>query len=639
MILGILLQKIQIGDFSNMTSDDKKDDADQVTGLSLDDDADETAPTSDAGPSQLVKAAASEDEPVGVPQNEEPQKVAEEDLSFDPEAVRTPVVDQSAVVSSTRNEEQVGLQDDFDAEDLDDVSTDELEADVHITGDESLDFADDMDRGGIEDVVAASEVAKKKGGSLKFVAPVAVLLIAAGVGGYIVTNPDILGGGNETTVVAPSIVAPPSLSDDIAALDTDVPQPVASENEVPRMPESGDEGLASNLSEDLAGAPAADVPAEPIAAGGDPAFPAGLEQELAAMDGGVLEMQSAAFEDAKPVEDAVVEQGSAEAAIEEPEVLEVPDNGAVVEDDAPIVDLTEKVEAESTAEIQLAQADTAPPEMPLMPTPAPMAEQKPYEQNVSDTAQAAPTEQSKPLIKSASDTYYDGGTGSTLPPVGGQNATAGLRAVDPVLEPASQYVVVNKDRGASDYESMVVAAKRALKLKRYDSALEMYEQLYAKNKRDPRVLMGLAVAQQNSGLEEAALQTYDSLLALDKGNADAMLNMLGLLKKQYPAVALRRLTELQQEYPRNSMVAAQLGVTYADQGDYEQAFRYLGIASSIEPDNAQHLFNIAITADRVGKRKEAIKYYEKALEADAVYGSGRTIPRETIYDRLSVLRR
>ena len=140
----------------------------------------------------------------------------------------------------------LGLQDDFDAEDLDDVSMDELEADVHITGDESLDFADDMDRGGIEDVVAASEVAKKKGGSLKFVAPVAVLLIAAGVGGYIVTNPDILGGGNETTVVAPSIVAPPSLSDDIAALDTDVPQPVASENEVPRMPESGDEGLASH---------------------------------------------------------------------------------------------------------------------------------------------------------------------------------------------------------------------------------------------------------------------------------------------------------------------------------------------------------------------------------------------------------
>jgi len=639
LILGILLQKIQIGDFSNMTSDDKKDDADQVTGLSLDDDADETAPTSDAGPSQLVKAAASEDEPVGVPQSEEPQKVAEGDLSFDPEAVRAPVVDQSAVVSSARNEEQVGLQDDFDAEDLDDVSMDELEADVHITGDESLDFADDMDRGGIEDVVAASEVAKKKGGSLKFIAPVAVLLIAAGVGGYIVTNPDILGGSNEPTVVAPSIVAPPSLSDDIAALDTDVPQPVASENEVPRMPEGGDEGLASNLSEDLAGAPASDVPAEPIAAGGDSAFPAGLEQELAAMDGGVLEMQSAAFEDAEPVEDAVVEQGSAEAAIEEPEVLEVPDNGAVVEDDAPIVDLTEKVEAESTAEIQLAQADTAPPEMPLMPTPAPMAEQKPYEQNVSDTAQAAPTEQSKPLIKSASDTYYDGGTGSTLPPVGGQNATAGLRAVDPVLEPASQYVVVNKDRGASDYESMVVAAKRALKLKRYDSALEMYEQLYAKNKRDPRVLMGLAVAQQNSGLEDAALQTYDSLLALDKGNADAMLNMLGLLKKQYPAVALRRLTELQQEYPRNSMVAAQLGVTYADQGDYEQAFRYLGIASSIEPDNAQHLFNIAITADRVGKRKEAIKYYEKALEADAVYGSGRTIPRETIYDRLSVLRR
>lgn len=635
MILGILLQKIQIGDFSNMTSDDKKDDADQVTGLSLDDDAEEAGAAAETGPSQLVKAAASEDKPEEAPQHEGAQAF-DEDVSFDPEAVRTPVVDQSAVLSSTRNESDMDLQDDFDAEDLDDVSMDELEADVHITGDESLDFADDMDEGGVEDVVAASEMSKKKGGSLKFVAPVAVLLIAAGVGGYIVMNPDILGGGDQSTIVAPTIVAPPSIVDDMAALDTDVPQPVASENEVPRMPEGGDQGLASNLSEDMPIEPVMDMPEQPAVTDPEPAFPADLEQELAAMDGGVLEMQSAAFEDAEPVED-VIEQGSAEAALEELPVLEVPDNGAVVADDAPIVDLTERAEADSSAEIQLAQADTAPPEMPLMPTPA--ADQKPYEQNVSDTAQAAPTQQSQPLIKSASDTYYDGGAGSTLPPVGGQNATAGLRAVDPVLEPASQYVVVNKDRGPSDYESMVVAAKRALKLKRYDSALEMYETLYEKNKRDPRVLMGLAVAQQNSGLEDAALQTYDSLLAIDKGNADAMLNMLGLLKKQYPAVALRRLTELQQEYPRNAMVAAQLGVTYADQGDYDQAFRYLGIASSIEPDNAQHLFNIAITADRVGKRTDAIKYYEKALEADAVYGSGRTIPRETIYDRLSVLRR
>ena len=620
-----------------MTSDDKKDDADQVTGLSLDDDADKTIETPETGPSQLVKAAASGDDSDHVENTAEPQD-SDMDMDFDPEAVRTPVVDQSAVVASRPPESHVDMQDDFDAEDLDDVSVDEMEADVHITGDESLDFADDLEESHVDDVVAASEVSGKKSSGLKFIAPVAVLLIAAGVGGYIVMNPDVLGGGDQSTVVAPTIVAPPGIVDDMAALDSDMPQPVASENEVPRMPEGSDQGLASNLSEDMPIEPVMGVPEQPAATDPEPAFPADLEQELAAMDGGVLEMQSAAFEDDAAAGE-VLEQGSADAAAEETPVLEVPDNGSVIEDDAPIVDLTERTEADGSAEIELAQADTAPPEMPLMPTPAPMAEQKPFEQNVSDTAQAAPTEQSKPLIQSASDTYYDGGAGSTLPPVGGQNATAGLRAVDPVMEPASQYVVVNKDRGASDYESMVVAAKRALKLKRYDSALEMYETLYQKNKRDPRVLMGLAVSQQNSGLEDAALQTYDDLLALDKGNADAMLNMLGLLKKQYPAVALRRLTELQQEYPRNAMIAAQLGVTYADQGDYDQAFRYLGIASSIEPDNAQHLFNIAITADRVGKRTDAIKYYEKALEADAVYGSGRTIPRETIYDRLSVLRR
>lgn len=631
-----------------MTSDDKKDDADQVTGLSLDDSDNEA----NATPEEHGAAASSkpEDERTLADHAHDIIDVESDDATEESAITRAPILDDAAVLSAGRTDVQGAAtqdevyEDDFDVdvEALDDETVDDMEADVHITGDESLDFADDADDG-VDPVLAANAgaaAANKKGGSLKFVAPVAVLLLAAGVGGYIVMNPAILGGGsNDATIVAPTIVAPPELQEDMAALDdANVPQPLASENTVPRMPESS-EALAGNLEgedsfaaiEDVAEPVPEPVIEEPAAE----AFPADLEQELAALEANTEAAEAVAEEE--PAE-GVTEQGSADVSDLEPPVLEVPDNGAVAADDEPVLDLTESNTPAEPEPIQLAQAETAQEEMPLMPA-ADTQPQKPYQETVSDTAQAAQTEQSKPLIKSASDTYYDGGSGSTLPPVGNQNATAGLRAIDPVTEPASQYVVVNKDRGASDYESMLVAAKRALKLKRYDSALEMYDSLYAKNKRDPRVLMGLAVAQQNSGMTEAALQTYDDLLALDKNNADAMLNMLGLLKKQYPAVALRRLLELHQDYPRNAMIAAQLGVTYADQGDYDQAFRYLGIASSIEPDNAQHLFNIAIIADRAGKRTEAVKYYEKALEADAVYGGGRTIPRETIYDRLSVLRR
>ena len=46
-----------------------------------------------------------------------------------------------------------------------------------------------------------------------------------------------------------------------------------------------------------------------------------------------------------------------------------------------------------------------------------------------------------------------------------------------------------------------------------------------------------------------------------------------------------------------------------------------------------------MVADRKGAKADAIKYYEQALEIDAIYGASRTLNREAIYDRLAKLRR
>jgi tetratricopeptide (TPR) repeat protein len=236
----------------------------------------------------------------------------------------------------------------------------------------------------------------------------------------------------------------------------------------------------------------------------------------------------------------------------------------------------------------------------------------------------------------SSGAYYDSGV--TLPP-SGPMAKEAIREVDPTVEPASKYIVARKDKSASSQEALLESANRALELQRYDAAMEMFEQLFAKNKRDPRILMGLAVSQQYAGRPESAIQTYEALLDIDPKNADAMVNMLGLLRNTYPEVALRRLLDLQDKYPNNAGIAAQIGVTQADLGHYDDAIRYLQMAASLEPQNAQHLFNIAVIADRKGATNDAIKYYEQALETDAVYGNSRTLNRQAIYDRLSTLRK
>lgn len=215
----------------------------------------------------------------------------------------------------------------------------------------------------------------------------------------------------------------------------------------------------------------------------------------------------------------------------------------------------------------------------------------------------------------------------------------GPREIDPRYEPGSRFVVVQKGAPADSVSARLVQAQRALKLGRYSSALELYELLYKKSPKSHQVLMGLAVAQQYNGFTESAIATYEELLTHEPNNTDAMVNMLGLLQTQYPAVAYRKLRNLWENNSQNPGLAAQLGLTSASVGNAQEAIRYLGIAATMEPDNPSHYYNMAVVSDRSGAHKDAVELYQKALEIDVATGSSNAIPREQIYDRLADLRR
>jgi tetratricopeptide (TPR) repeat protein len=200
--------------------------------------------------------------------------------------------------------------------------------------------------------------------------------------------------------------------------------------------------------------------------------------------------------------------------------------------------------------------------------------------------------------------------------------------------------VVDKAGSASSFEAQYIAATRALKLGRYAAAMEMFEKLYKKNHKDPRILMGLAVAQQGAGFRESAANTYEDLLKIQPNNADAIVNLMGIMRAQYPSVTLKKLTELRGKYPNNPGIPAQIGLINADLKNYDDAIRYLEVAASMEPSNPTHVYNMAIVTDHAGNASKAIKLYEQALQIDAAYGNNAlSLPREEIYDRLVVLRR
>lgn len=214
----------------------------------------------------------------------------------------------------------------------------------------------------------------------------------------------------------------------------------------------------------------------------------------------------------------------------------------------------------------------------------------------------------------------------------------GPATVNPLLNPGSRLVITRKVSNPGSSEAQLVAAERAVKLGRLESALQIYEGLYARNNRDPNILLGRATTLQKLGLFDEAILAYEEILNIRPNNVEAQINMQGLMGQRYPAVARRNLLDLFNKNPGNVAVIAQLALVEAKLGNHADAIKFLGIAASIEPENANHIFNMAVVADRAGDRKKAISFYEQALEVDTLYGAGKTIPRENIFLRLAELR-
>ncbi len=232
------------------------------------------------------------------------------------------------------------------------------------------------------------------------------------------------------------------------------------------------------------------------------------------------------------------------------------------------------------------------------------------------------------------DVFFDAGD---IVPQGEMARSAPVK-VNPVTQPGSKYIIVKRNYKADTKTAQLVSAERAMSLGRYDSAFMMFNNLYKVNKRDARVLMGKAVALQKLERFDEAMQTYEELSKVQPKNLDVKVNMLGLLGTRYPAIALRRLLGLHEKHKGNVSLTAQVAITYANTGDFRSALTYLGMAASMESNNANHVFNMAVISERAGYKKKAISLYEKALEIDTIYGAGRSIPRATAYERLAQIR-
>lgn len=212
------------------------------------------------------------------------------------------------------------------------------------------------------------------------------------------------------------------------------------------------------------------------------------------------------------------------------------------------------------------------------------------------------------------------------------------KRVNPKLQPGSSLIVVDQNASSNSVRARLVAADRAIDLGRYQAALEIYNELHNDYPKNKEVLLGRAITLQNMGHEDHAIAAYEELLDLDEKNLDAHINMLGIVAKKYPAVALQRLQTLKDDNGTNAGLVSQIAFVQASMKLYDDALNNYAFLAAQEPRNAQHLLNMAIVADKAGMDKAALKYYQQALDVDSVYGGGRSVNRDQIFDRIISLR-
>ena len=133
-------------------------------------------------------------------------------------------------------------------------------------------------------------------------------------------------------------------------------------------------------------------------------------------------------------------------------------------------------------------------------------------------------------------------------------------------------------------------------------------------------LLGLAAIAQQQGQDDAAQHYYHQLLVLNPRDPVALTALMAYSPDEGNTES--RLKSLLDDQPRSSALHFALGNYYAGISNWGEAQQSYFNAHTLEPANAQFIFNLAVSLDHLGQRKLAAQYYQQALQLDTADNSG-----------------
>jgi tetratricopeptide (TPR) repeat protein len=145
------------------------------------------------------------------------------------------------------------------------------------------------------------------------------------------------------------------------------------------------------------------------------------------------------------------------------------------------------------------------------------------------------------------------------------------------------------------------------------TARESYQRALAREPRSRDALLGLAAIDVRSGELEAAESRYLRLLEMDPRDSQATAGLIALRGRLDPVAAESRLKSLIASQPDVAHLYFSLGNQYAQQSRWTEAQAAYFKAYSLDPENADFAYNLAVSLDQLRQKKNALEYYQRAV--------------------------
>ena len=155
----------------------------------------------------------------------------------------------------------------------------------------------------------------------------------------------------------------------------------------------------------------------------------------------------------------------------------------------------------------------------------------------------------------------------------------------------------------------------------YVTATQGYRSVLEKDAHNRDALLGLGAIAQQQNQDETAVHYYQKVLLLDPRDPVAQAAMSSY-RTNAGEDSESHLKQLLGEQPNSSALHYALGNVFMQQSRWAEAQQSYFNARTLEPNNPQFTYNLAISLDHLGQSKLALQYYQQALQLDAANTGG-----------------